>query len=119
MRPADFGHRFMHRVDYSGWWMFGGMVLVVALWSLLIWLVVSAVRRTTGPSTPSAPPSPPAPGAPGSAGATAVPSSPTAGAEQILAERLARGEIDPDEYRQRLDALRATSSGAQVPKSDT
>jgi putative membrane protein len=27
-------------------------------------------------------------------------------AEQILAERLARGEIDPDEYRVRLSALR-------------
>ncbi|MGW4806204.1 SHOCT domain-containing protein [Kitasatospora sp. NPDC004272] len=26
--------------------------------------------------------------------------------EQVLAERLARGEIDPDEYRHRLDALR-------------
>jgi uncharacterized membrane protein len=33
-------------------------------------------------------------------------SSPTAAAEQILAERLARGEIDADEYRTRLDALR-------------
>lgn len=29
----------------------------------------------------------------------------TRGAEQILAERLARGEIDPQEYRDRLDAL--------------
>ena len=27
-------------------------------------------------------------------------------AEQILAERLARGEIDAEEYRQRRDALR-------------
>ena len=34
--------------------------------------------------------------------------APAAGgaAEQILAERLARGEIDPDEYRVRLSALR-------------
>ncbi|WP_209439463.1 SHOCT domain-containing protein [Kitasatospora phosalacinea] len=29
--------------------------------------------------------------------------------EQVLADRLARGEIDPDEYRQRLDALRGTT----------
>ena len=29
-----------------------------------------------------------------------------ASAEQILAERLARGEIDEDEYRRRRDALR-------------
>jgi putative membrane protein len=27
-------------------------------------------------------------------------------AEQVLAERFARGEIDADEYRQRLDILR-------------
>ncbi|HYN32176.1 MAG TPA: SHOCT domain-containing protein [Ilumatobacteraceae bacterium] len=27
-------------------------------------------------------------------------------AQEILAERLARGEIDTDDYRQRLDALR-------------
>jgi putative membrane protein len=32
------------------------------------------------------------------------------GAEQILAERYARGEIDDEEYRQRLDTLRRPSS---------
>jgi putative membrane protein len=31
-------------------------------------------------------------------------------AEQILAERYARGEIDDEEYRQRLDTLRRPSS---------
>jgi putative membrane protein len=31
------------------------------------------------------------------------------GPERILAERLARGEIDTEEYQGRLDALRATS----------
>ena len=30
------------------------------------------------------------------------------GAEEILAERLARGEIDPEEYRQRLQTLQET-----------
>jgi putative membrane protein len=34
-------------------------------------------------------------------------------AEQILAERLARGEIDDDEYRSRLDALRG-QNGARA-----
>jgi putative membrane protein len=33
-----------------------------------------------------------------------VPPRPTA--EQVLAERFARGEIDADEYRRRLDTLR-------------
>lgn len=32
------------------------------------------------------------------------PARPTA--QEILAERLARGEIEPDDYRQRLDTLR-------------
>ena len=30
-------------------------------------------------------------------------------AERILGERLARGEIDPDEYRTRLNALRGST----------
>ncbi|MCX2180433.1 SHOCT domain-containing protein [Streptomyces sp. SKN60] len=32
---------------------------------------------------------------------------PAASAEQILGERLARGEIDEEEYRRRLTALRS------------
>jgi putative membrane protein len=30
---------------------------------------------------------------------------PTQTPQEVLADRLARGEIEPDEYRQRLDAL--------------
>jgi len=37
----------------------------------------------------------------------AVPSS---GPEQVLAERLARGDIDVSEYRQRLEALRSVDA---------
>jgi putative membrane protein len=33
----------------------------------------------------------------------------TAGAEQILAERMARGEIDTEEYQARLEALKDRS----------
>ncbi|WP_157250325.1 SHOCT domain-containing protein [Nonomuraea typhae] len=33
--------------------------------------------------------------------------SPTAGAEQILAERYARGEIGDDEYMERMSVLRS------------
>ena len=33
-------------------------------------------------------------------------------AERILAERFARGEIDEDEYRQRLETLRTTTDPA-------
>jgi putative membrane protein len=35
---------------------------------------------------------------------------PRPGAEEILAQRLARGEIDADEYRQRLQTLQETTS---------
>jgi putative membrane protein len=35
---------------------------------------------------------------------------PRPGAEEILAERLARGELDPDEYRQRLQTLQETTN---------
>jgi putative membrane protein len=35
---------------------------------------------------------------------------PRLGAEEILAERLARGELDPEEYRQRLQTLQETTS---------
>ena len=31
--------------------------------------------------------------------------------QEVLAERLARGEIDPDDYRQRLDALQHRPNG--------
>jgi putative membrane protein len=35
---------------------------------------------------------------------------PRRGAEEVLAERLARGEIEADEYRQRLQTLKETPS---------
>jgi len=34
--------------------------------------------------------------------------------DQLLAERFARGQIDEDEYRQRLDTLRATGTDAPL-----
>ncbi|TDT97372.1 putative membrane protein [Streptomyces sp. 846.5] len=40
------------------------------------------------------------------------PTAPPALPEQLLAERFARGEIDVEEYRQRMDVLRETRSRA-------
>lgn len=116
MHPAALSRRFMDRVDHSGWWMFVGTLLVVALWGLLIWLVVAAFRRSTGPAatTPDLPPHTPPTG-----GASSASDSPIDGAVRILAERLARGEIDPDEYRLRLDTLRTTSVGPEVSDDGT
>ena len=42
------------------------------------------------------------------AGRTPADIAPTAGAVRILADRLARGEIDEETYHQRLAALRGT-----------
>jgi uncharacterized membrane protein len=44
--------------------------------------------------------------------ATVAAPSPTRQAEAILAERLARGEVTPDDYRATLAALRDTTTSA-------
>jgi len=73
----------------NGW----GIVMVfgmLGIWALIALAIVWIVRSTR---TPVVPP----PGGSASIGAKT--------AEQILAEQLARGEIDPEEYRARLNAL--------------
>ncbi|MFD4600403.1 SHOCT domain-containing protein [Streptomyces sp. NPDC058464] len=47
----------------------------------------------------------------GHPGWSAPPAPGSPGAEQILAERYARGEIDEEEYLRRLDILRVAPSG--------
>lgn len=91
----------------DGWgiaMMLGMMGIWVALIAAIVFAIVWSVRSTRmreGGSTgrPVAP-----------AGGTG---SSTGSAERILAERLARGEIDAEEYRSRLDAL--TSRGEPWP----
>jgi uncharacterized membrane protein len=71
------------------------MMLAVALAiGLAVWLLLN--RRAHVTTVPSASP----------AAHIAPPVSPTANAEAILAERLARSEISPDDYRAMLAALR-------------
>ena len=73
--------------DWNGaswWWWFlmsGGMLL---FWGFIAWVVLEIVRTGRGRDVP-----------------------PEADAEAILAGRFARGEIDADEYRQRLEVLHA------------
>ncbi len=87
---ADSGTEFGH-MDWGGgggaWWMmlFWGPVLVIALVALVIW----AVRSTPG----------------GRGGSTTAGGDPLDGARRILAERYARGELDSEEYRDRLERL--------------
>lgn len=86
---------FRHRDDHP---VFGILMMVAfaAAVALVTWLVLR--RRPAVAGVPMA--APVAPFAP------AAPASPTAGAEAILAERLARSEISPDDYRTMLAALR-------------
>ena len=67
-----------------GWGIMGfGWLLGFVVVGVLVWAVVQATpRRGDATTTPS-----------------------TRSAETILAERFARGEIEDDEYRRRLDAL--------------
>jgi putative membrane protein len=70
----------------GGWIIMLLMMLVFAvLIGVVIWFLLSGSRRPTGGSP-----------------AQRTRSTP----EQILGDRLARGEIDPDEYRIRLAALK-------------
>ena len=77
--------------DDWGWggWLLMTLVMIV-FWAAVITAVVMAVRYLASSRRPG-----PNPGA----------SGPTR-AEDLLAERYARGEIDDDEYRQRLTLLR-------------
>lgn len=71
----------------GGWWWLAALFSVVIL-GLVIGGVILLVRRLgRGPSSQPAP----------------------AGAGAILADRYARGEIDEQEYRQRLATLRDRS----------
>ena len=68
------------------------VITMIVFWGGLIWIGITVLKRNH--SAPQ--PTPPNGAHPGQR------PSP----QEILAERLARGEIDTDDYRQRLDALR-------------
>ena len=78
-----FGDGFGRRRD--GGFMFFPMILLIGLVALLI--VLWRNRHVTAPIT-------------------TPPSSPTLNAQAILADRLARGEISPDDYRAAIAVLR-------------
>jgi uncharacterized membrane protein len=77
-----------------------GIVLMLAIAALAILGTWFVIRRAAAPVA--------------AAGPVAVPViAPTATAEAILAERLARSEISPDDYRSTLAALRGDSPAAE------
>ena len=71
------------------WWM---AIMMIAFWGGIIWIAVTLIRH--GNHTSHAPAHMPV---------ASPPARPTP--QELLAERLARGEIEPDDYRNRLDAL--------------
>jgi len=78
----------------SNGWGWGGWILMtvvmVLFWAAVITAVVLAIRYVASPRGTAAGP----------------PSSWQPRAQDLLSERFARGEIDDDEYRQRLALLR-------------
>ena len=82
----------------GNWGWIPMMIMMVAFWGGLIWLGVTLLKRSHSPQlhAPAAPPM------------TAAPAATTSrpNAQEILAERLARGEIEPDDYLTRVEALR-------------
>jgi putative membrane protein len=92
----DKGSDMMHDTYWygDGWgWGWGGWILMgvvmVVFWAVVITLVVLAVRYLAADR-----------------GRPAPPASAQSRAEDMLAERFARGEIDDEEYRRRLTLLR-------------
>ena len=76
-----------HMDSGDGWWWIMGVGLLVII--ALVVVVVLALQGSKGKN------------------ATSPPSESTRrSAEDVLAERFARGEIDESEYRRRRDALR-------------
>ena len=74
---------------FWGWFLM--LTMMIAFWGGIIWVAVTLVRRPNRTSQSAAP-----------ASTDAVIRQT---AQEILAGRLARGEIEPDEYSQRLRAL--------------
>jgi len=70
-----------------GWGAWLGMAIVmVAFWGVVAWAIITVVRRS------------------------ATPPRGAHSAEEILAARFARGEIDETEYKARRDTLRSGNS---------
>ncbi|KPI19038.1 Protein of unknown function DUF2078, membrane [Actinobacteria bacterium OK074] len=82
---------YWNQHDMSGWDWFAMSIGSVLLWTVLVAVAVllfrTLSRGTQHPHTPAAPPP-----------------------ERVLADRFARGELDEDEYRNRLAVLRTDGS---------
>ena len=89
----------MHHQDWNGGWGAGGLLfmglMMLVFWGGLAWVIVTLLRHPTA--------------SPRDAGNPPPPQAPTAKA--LLDERLARGDIDVEDYRARREALETGASG--------
>jgi putative membrane protein len=83
----------MNGYAMSGWGWLLMTLGMLGFWALVAVLALALLRR---------------PGQPDQQRPTGQ--QPRPGAEEILAERLARGELDPEEYRQRPQTLQETTN---------
>lgn len=79
----SWGFEHMNGWGAGGMWVWG-TIMMVGMVALIVWLV-----RSTGTTAP--PPQ--------------TPTKPADQAQQVLAERYARGEVSTEEYRERLENL--------------
>jgi len=77
----------MNGYAMSGWGWLLMTLGMLGFWALVAVVTVALLRRPGQPDQQLRP-----------------------GAEEILGQRLARGELDPEEYRQRLQTLQETTS---------
>jgi putative membrane protein len=83
----------------TGGWGYGLTALIMILfWAAVIYGIVALVRYARPCHTGPEPVQPPTP-------------------ERLLAERFARGQIDEDEYHQRLTSLRAAGPASTQQRS--
>ena len=78
-----------------GWWIFMTIMMVV-FWGGIIWFAVTVIRRPNDTSRTTGS---------GMAAPPATNNFTRETAQEILDKRLARGEIELDDYRLRLEAL--------------
>jgi putative membrane protein len=83
----------MNGYAMSGWGWLLMTLGMLSFWALVAVVAVALLRR---PGQPHQQPQPD--------------QQPRLNPEEVLAQRLAHGEIDPDEYRQRLQTLQETTS---------
>ena len=89
----------MNGYAMSGWGWLLMTLGMLGFWALVAVVTVALLRRPGQPDQEPPPHQQPQPD-----------QQPRPGAEELLAERLARGELDPDEYRQRLQTLQETTN---------